>query len=292
MAKAQVEQIEKDKAKAAIDKAAEEANALIDGLKWDATNAKDQAEKAKAQAAIQNDVDQAKQKIQNGSLAEVPGNRDEGIAQIQRDAAKAAIDKAVAEAQDKLANNDKLNADVKEEQQTAIDKAADNAKSDINNAQDKTGIDNAVDSGKNAINDLSNIIVLPTTGGETRKPAAVPTPAVSTNSEVVATPTVASEPARTTTTQSETPATQIQTQTEVPAASEATQAELPKTTEGKKTTKSSKPTKTNQATKSVKEPEHDNVIFNSFLGAVVASLAGWRGFVWFAKKKEEDEEQK
>ncbi|WP_274458803.1 DUF1542 domain-containing protein [Fructobacillus sp. CRL 2054] len=155
MAKAQVEQIEKDKAKAAIDKAAEEANALIDGLKWDATNAKDQAEKAKAQAAIQNDVDQAKQKIQNGSLAEVPGNRDEGIAQIQRDAAKAAIDKAVAEAQDKLAKDSNIPDGDKSKAEAAINDAGKQANEKIDGQTDKDAINDAKKNGLNDVQEAS-----------------------------------------------------------------------------------------------------------------------------------------
>ncbi|MDD9139089.1 DUF1542 domain-containing protein [Fructobacillus sp. CRL 2054] len=155
LAKAQVEQIEKDKAKAAIDKAAEEANALIDGLKWDATNAKDQAEKAKAQAAIQNDVDQAKQKIQNGSLAEVPGNRDEGIAQIQRDAAKAAIDKAVAEAQDKLAKDSNIPDGDKSKAEAAINDAGKQANEKIDGQTDKDAINDAKKNGLNDVQEAS-----------------------------------------------------------------------------------------------------------------------------------------
>ncbi|MCI2030911.1 DUF1542 domain-containing protein, partial [Limosilactobacillus sp.] len=141
----------KDKANTAIDKAANKAKDNID-QNSDLTS--DQKKAAKKN--IDDDVNAAKDAIKNAKNdQEVTDAKNNGLTDIAKEEAKAAIDNELAK-KDKEISNSSLTNEEKDAKKQEAKAAADNAITDINNAKDVAGVNAAKNTG---ITNIDNVKV-------------------------------------------------------------------------------------------------------------------------------------
>ncbi|WP_283605930.1 DUF1542 domain-containing protein, partial [Lactobacillus gallinarum] len=143
--------IDKVSAKAAIDGAAKAKNDAIDN-----TNGLTDSEKKAAKSQVATDAKAAKEAIdQADSNAAVTNAVNNGTVAINKDAANAAIDGALAEKNNLIDAAPNLTVEEKQAVKEQANKAADNAKSAINTAQDNDAVKKAQTDGVNNINGIT-----------------------------------------------------------------------------------------------------------------------------------------
>ncbi|MBS9334827.1 DUF1542 domain-containing protein [Fructobacillus sp. M1-13] len=148
-------QADKDKAKAAIDNAADAAKKKIDGLNLP------QADKDKEKQKIDDDASKAKGNIDNATDTDgLNKAQSDGEKNINSDGNKASDKSAINDEADKKKAEIDANGDIpandKDAAKKAIDNDADNAKKNIDNAANDNDADSATTNGKKAIDDDAN----------------------------------------------------------------------------------------------------------------------------------------